>query len=66
MPVLNDDFLIAGLNVDVTGAPFESVEDCRIYQFDYRRDVAVTGREPVYGERFLRIVFFAHNVESNT
>ena len=61
--VLDDHFLIAGLDVDIAGAPFERVEDGGIDQLDDRRDVAVTGREAVDGERFVRIVFVADNVE---
>ena len=60
--VLDGDFGIPRLDVDVAGAPFERVEDRRIDQTDDRRDVGIAGQ--LVDGKGLAGVFGANDVEN--
>jgi hypothetical protein len=61
--VLDGDFLIAGLDVDIGGAALEGVEDGGIEQLDDGGDVAVGGGELVDGEGLVLALLVGHHVE---
>ncbi len=60
--ILDGHFLIARLDVNVAGAPFQRVKDGGVHQLDHRRDVAVGG-QLVDGERFVLVLFLADHVQ---
>ena len=64
--VLDGNFLVARFDVDITGAPFERVEDGGIDQLDHRSDIVIGRRELVDGERFFRIFIASNNVQRET
>ena len=54
--VLDGDFLVARLDVNITGAAFQRAEDRRVDQLDDRRDIAVGGGQLVDRERLVRVL----------
>ncbi len=61
--VFDGYFLIAGLDVNIAGAPFERVENGGIDQLDYRRDIRIGRGQAIDGERLVAVFFFAHYIE---
>ncbi len=49
--------------MDVARTPLERIEDSGIHQLDDRRDIAVSSRQPVDGERFILVLFIANHIQ---
>jgi len=64
--VFDRHFLVAALDVNIAGAPFEGVEDRGVDQLDDGRDVAIGGGELVDGESLVAIAVFEDDVERET
>src|ERR1035437_3240098 len=61
--VLDGHFLIARFDVNIAGAPFQSVEYRGIDQLDDRRDIRIRGGQLVDGECLVLIAVFGNDVE---
>ncbi len=61
--VLDGEFLVACFDVNVAGAPFESVEDGGVDQLDDGRDIALVGSQAVDGKIFVGVFVVADDIE---
>src|SRR5271170_6109542 len=60
--VFDDDFGVAGFDVNVTGASLESGEDDRVHEADDGADAGIA-RELVHGDVFVAVLIFANDLE---